>query len=310
MKLLSKYIIAFLLLAGACAVYALRGSPPLSIILDFRIPRIMIAVITGGTLAVCGALMQGILQNPLADPYLLGISGGAVLGAVISSTLFQGNIIVSVLLSFAGGITAFLATMLLSGMSGNRKYSMIISGIMISSLTGALVVVIHVLSSRNSVELFYTLMGSLNVVLIRAYYPVYTGIAAFVLLLVVFIIVKSRELEIISSGHDIAFTSGIDVKRIALSTLIAASFAVSAVVAFTGIIGFIGIMVPHIIRRFVPVRHMHIFILSFLGGAVMLILSDMGARMFTVSQIPVGVITSILGIPFFLYILRGKHAEY
>lgn len=301
---------AILLLAAAVIIYITFGRPSLPVILDFRLPRIIIAVITGGTLAVCGGLMQGILQNPLADPYLLGISGGAVLGAVISSVLFKGNIIASVLLSFLFGNAAFFATLLLSGLSSNRRYAMIISGIMISSLTGAVVVILHVLSSRSSVQLFYTLMGSLNVVIMKTYTWLYIVIGAVVLLLLIYIGIKSRELDVIASGSDIAYTSGIDVRKVTLSVLLASSFAVSAVVSFTGIIGFIGIMVPHIVRRFVPLKHIHIFAVSFIGGAAMLLLSDFGARAFTVSQLPVGVITSILGIPFFLYLLRGRNAVY
>ncbi|MDY6787905.1 MAG: iron ABC transporter permease [candidate division WOR-3 bacterium] len=311
-----KYLVMFLLIVCLSGIYLTIGSQwrfdtSSSIILSIRLPRLILALITGSVLALSGAIMQGILQNPLADPYLLGISGGAVLGTTVAGILFEGNIIVSVLFSFMGGLGAFFLTLFIAGISGgNRRYAMIIAGILIGSFASAGVAVLYIVFRQGISSFFYTVMGSLNRVFITGYIPLYITVCAIIVLLVMYLVSRAKRMEIISSGSDIAETSGIEVKKEILSSLVITAFIVSAVVAFTGIIGFVGIMVPHIVRRFVPMKFFHVYMFSLLGGALLLTGSDLIAKSVMSAEIPVGVITSLLGIPFFIYILkRGQDVQ-
>ncbi len=275
------------------------------ILLNFRLPRYILAITAGGVLAISGAIMQGILQNPLADSYLVGISGGAVLGNTIASIMFPGNIIISVVFSFIFGYIAFSIVLIISSFANvNKNYAMIIAGILISSLCSSIVTILYIVSAKTSVELFYTVMGTLNIVFLRDYIYLYIAILIIIFVSVIYIIMKSKEMDIISSGYEIAFTSGVNYKRDKNIFLFISAFIVSLLIAFTGIIGFVGIMVPHIIKRFIPFKYIHIFIFSFIGGGILLLFSDFIAKNFTSFEIPIGVITSLIGIPFFLFILR------
>ena len=277
------------------------------ILLHFRLPRYIFAFIAGGVLAISGALMQGLLQNPLADGYLVGIAGGAILGNTIASILFPGNLLLSVIISFIFGYIMFVIVLLISSLSSNNsRYSMIISGIMISSFSSAIVTILYIVSKKTSIELFYTIMGTLNIVFLQKYIVLYIVSIVLIIIGIIYIILHSKEMDIIASSYDIAYTSGIEVKKIANIFFIIAAFIVSVIIAFTGIIGYIGIVVPNIIKRIVPSKYIHIYILSLLGGATLLLFSDFIVKSFTNFEIPVGVVTSIIGIPFFIFLLRGN----
>lgn len=312
MKLIYRYAIAIVFLLVSAFIYIIVGrymnvSIIPNIITGIRIPRLILAFITGAVLASGGAVMQGVLRNPLADPYLLGISGGAVLGSAIAHILVPGNIILSVFMSFAGGFAIFMLTLFISGIwKGNRQYSMIIAGIMTGTFASSAVALLFIFSNRGAAEYFYTVMGTLNIVFISRHSWLYAAAVIMILAAQWILVWKSREMDIISSGYDIAMTSGINVKRTLYLTMILTAFSVSLTVAFTGIIGFVGIMVPHIVKRFMPSKHFHIYIMSMICGSILLIGADFIVKNVFVYEIPVGIITALMGIPFFIYVLKRE----
>ncbi len=310
MKLYQKYILFVLIFIIISVIYIFTGNGfsinnSSFVILHLRFPRYLLAIMTGAILAFSGAMIQGVLRNPLADPYLLGISGGAVLGNAIAGLIVPGNVPLSILLSFIGGFSAFAATLFISGLwKGNRQYSTIIAGIMTGTFSSSAVALIYVFSKKGPGEYFYAIMGTLNVMFYRNLIPLYLLIIAVLLLLIFIMLMLSKEMDVISSGYDIAETSGISVRRTVYTSLTISAFLVSAVVAFAGVIGFVGIMVPHLIRRLSPAKHLHIYLLSLLGGAILLLFADVIVRNVFVFEIPVGIITSLIGIPFFIYVLK------
>ena len=310
MKYFLKYASLLFILTLIGVLYIILGrhgsiSLNESIIISIRLPRLILAIMTGAVLASTGALMQGLLRNPLADPYLLGISGGAVLGHSLSYIIFPGNLIFAIIMSFAGGFTAFASTIFLAQLwKGNREYSMIISGIMISTFSSSAVALIFIFSQRNISEYFYTIMGSLNIIFLRDYMLIYMLLLGIIAVVMILLVLKSRELDIVSAGYEVGLTSGINVKRTMYLTLILSAFAVSVVVAFAGIIGFVGIVVPHLVRKITDARHFHIFLMSLLLGSILLTGADFIVKNIFVQEIPVGILTSLLGIPIFIYILR------
>lgn len=314
MKLIYKYITALFILAAIAYLYIILGrgmtfNVSSDILIGIRLPRLILAIITGAALASGGAVMQGILRNPLADPYLLGISGGAVLGSAISHMLFPGNIILSVILSFAGGFSIFMLTLLIAGIwKGNRQYAMVIAGIMTGTFASSAVALLFIFANRGASEYFYTVMGTLNIIFINKHLWLYIGTGVLILVSLFILILKSREMDIISSGYDIALTSGINVRKTMYMTMILTAFTVSMTVAFTGIIGFVGIMVPHIVKRFTPSRHFHIYIMSMICGSILLTMADFAVKNMFPYEIPVGIVTSLLGIPFFIYVLKRETA--
>lgn len=308
-----KIFLIVLLFIISSAAYLLIGrgmkyDGGAGVILQLRAVRLIAAVSAGGILAFTGALIQGLLQNPLTDPYILGVSGGALLGSAFSSVFFRGNPIASVLFSFLFGFSAFLCTLLISkAVKGDRLYSMIVSGIMVSIFTSSSVVLLHIFSGRGAVELFYSLMGSLNIVIIERFALFYIVLLILLAGLIIFLFMRSARMDVMSAGYEVAFTSGIDYRKEFALNLIISSFLVSVVVSFTGIIGFIGIMVPHIAKRIVKPRFAEIYSVSFIFGAMLLLAADFAAKNFTSFEIPVGVITSLAGIPFFIFLLRGAY---
>lgn len=313
MKRAGRFISAGALFAILSAVYLLFGRGMRydggeGVILRLRMIRLITAFFAGGSLAFTGALVQGLLQNPLTDPYILGVSGGALLGSAFSSIFFKGNPIAAVVLSFIFGYSAFLCTLLVAkAVKGDRLYSMVVSGIMVSIFASSSVVLLHIFSGRGAVELFYSLMGSLNIVVIEKYSAFYIALLALITGIIVFLFMRSGRMDVMSAGYEVAFTSGVNYRKEFSLNLLLSSFLVSVVVSFTGIIGFVGIMVPHIAKKLVKPRYAEIYSISFILGATLLTASDFAAKNFTNFEIPVGVITSLAGIPFFIFLLRGAY---
>ncbi len=281
------------------------------IIFQVRLPRVILAVVVGASLAVAGAVFQGILRNPLADPYILGTSTGGALGATIG--LFVGRILLPLkpiiipLFAFAGAFATLLFVYRLARVGGRLpRDSLILAGIIVSAFLGSLIMFILSLSGRETHEILYILMGSLGVI--------FTGESLFLLGIVivlavtgfVMIFIRSRSLNLLALGEQSAQTLGVDVEREKIILFFAASILTGAVVSMSGLIGFVGLIVPHMIRMAFGPEHRVLIPASALIGGILLLLADTLARTIMVQEIPVGVITSLLGAPFFLYLLRQK----
>jgi iron complex transport system permease protein len=307
---LSLLGLILLVLMFTCTMIGASGIS-LDIILQVRLPRVILGTVVGASLAVSGAVFQGILRNPLADPYILGTSTGGALGATIG--LFIGRYIFSLepivipLFAFLGSFATVFIVYRLARVGGRiPRDSLILAGIIVSAFLGSLIMFILSLSGRETHEILYILMGSLGVVftndtLLLLGIIIVLSIAGFIL-----IYVRANNLNLMAIGEESAQSLGIDVEREKILFFFAASIMTGAVVSMSGLIGFVGLIVPHMIRMAFGPDHRFLIPASAFAGGILLILSDTLARTVMVQEIPVGVITSLFGAPFFLYLLRKK----
>ncbi|WCK53953.1 iron chelate uptake ABC transporter family permease subunit [Aneurinibacillus sp. Ricciae_BoGa-3] len=282
-----------------------------TIVWSIRMPRILLAMLIGSALASSGAVFQGVLRNPLADPYILGVSSGASLGAALvimfSSQLGLTWNGVLPLVAFLGGVcTLFVVYRLASAGSKVRMETLLLSGVIIQAFLGAGLSLVLAMSHDKMQQIIYWLMGSLTL----SDWSSGAVIAPYSLAGFVIMYGFSRELNILSLGERNAHHLGMNVAAVRFILLAVASLTASAAVAVSGVIGFVGLIVPHIMRSLVGPDYRVLLPVSALGGAILLIVSDTLAR--TVMQpqeLPIGVITAFLGAPFFAYLLRTRKLQ-
>jgi len=277
-----------------------------SIVYDIRLPRVILAGLVGASLAIAGAAFQGLLRNPLADPYILGVSSGASVGAV--STLFF-NISIPFLglytLPFLSIMTA-LATVLLVLFFAKkvdrtmRVESIILTGIIFSSFLGSIISLIIALTGEELQQIIGWLLGSVSM---RGWR--YVGvILPFLIIGGLLLLMNTRELNAMSLGEERAQHLGVDVGKRKMLILVAGSILTGAAVAVSGTIGFVGLVIPHLTRRLWGPDHIHLLPLSIITGAGFLVLTDLLSRTIISPQVlPVGVITALVGAPVFAIIL-------
>ncbi len=273
-----------------------------NIILHIRFPRTVLAIITGMALSLAGVILQALLRNPLADPYIIGVSSGAALGATLAIVL--GLISLISLAGFLGAVlTMFLVyTLARTGYKVPVK-TLLLAGVIVSVFLSALITLIASLKGESMGQIILWLMGNLseaNITLII--------IAGFLVLVGLFIAYFfSRDLNIISLGEEGAQHLGVEVEMVKKILFVVTSLITGAVVAITGLIGFVGLIIPHIMRLIVGPDHRVLIIASVLAGGIFLTLADLvGRTIISPAEIPVGVITAIFGGPFFLFLLKRK----
>nr|WP_286303171.1 putative F420-0 ABC transporter permease subunit [Microbacterium suwonense] len=282
------------------------GESPLStlrdgIVWELRMPRVLTSAAVGAGLALCGAIMQAVLRNPLADPYLLGLSSGASLGAVVVIVL--GVALALPVAAFAGALAALVATLLLAGAVGRITASRtILAGIAVSAVLGALTSLIIFWSATGDSyrEILGWLLGSLAGVT----WP--TASVALIALLVVGgpLLLTGGTLDAFAFGDRSAASLGVPVARTRWVLLGATALLTGGLVAVSGSIGFVGLVVPHAVRLTAGARHRMLLPLSALTGAVFLIWADTLARtLFDPKELPVGVVTALIGAPLFAGLL-------
>ncbi len=271
-----------------------------TLVWDLRLPRLVMAMLVGASLAACGAIYQAILRNPLAEPYTLGVSGGGALGATIAIVCgIAGPGMV--LLCFTG---CCLSMALVMGMAAARHFTnamLILSGVIMSFLFSSLVMFIFAVASSREVHAsILWLMGSLS-----AQDPAFVkALAALVIPLLLGLICFSRELNVLTLGDERARHLGLDPRRAKILFFLAASLITAACVSVSGVISFVGLLVPHLMRRLLGPNHRALLPACLLAGASLLMLSDALAQLvLRPLELPVGVITGILGGTFFLVLL-------
>jgi iron complex transport system permease protein len=277
------------------------------ILFSVRLPRIIFAGIVGASLSLGGVVFQAILRNPLADPYVLGISGGSALGAIIGILLGASSFYLGVpLLAFVGALaTVFLVFVVAGGTRGPLlDNSLLLSGVVVNAFFSA--AILFFLSIVNSMELHsitFWLMGDLSRASTKEIcLAAFCLIAGFVLLYV-----QARKLNLIVQGEDSALQLGVNVERTKQRLLIVTSLITAVAVSLAGIIGFVGIMVPHFMRLIFGSDHRLLLPVSVLFGASFLIVADTIARVaFAPAELPVGVITALCGAPYFIFLLKRK----
>jgi iron complex transport system permease protein len=278
------------------------------IIWGLRLPRILAAAVVGAGLGFSGAVFQGLLKNPLSDPYILGTSAGAMAGAVLCSAFGIGRSSPAFyVFVFAG---AFFATFFTYSLAKIKKRPstahLVLAGVAVSTFLTALIMLFMTLYREHSLSLIYFLLGG--------FFPADNSLLAVSGALVVFSVAAGallwRYLDIFSLGEEKAAYLGADPDKIRLAFFALASMATAAAVALAGTVGFVGLIVPHILRLIFGASHRRLLVSSALGGALFLILADAVARTAAAPvEIPVGVVTALFGAPFFIWLLRRAESE-
>ncbi|MCX7785059.1 MAG: iron ABC transporter permease [candidate division WOR-3 bacterium] len=279
----------------------------LKIPIEIRLPRIVLGIFAGGILSLVGATLQGLLQNPLVDPYTLGIASGASFGSVIGYLFGRFGVFTIPVFAFLGAfITIFLVYNLALVQGKITKISLVLAGVIMSFLFSGLVMLLMVLIKRPLPEIIYLLMGRLNLVFTTELLVLFIVIVILAVPVTLFIFSKWRSLNILSMNEEVAESLGVDTQKLTRNIFVTSSFLIASVVSFTGAISFIGLCVPHIVRMIYGPDHYKVLPLSFLLGASILIFTDLIARSIARIELPISVITALFGVPFFIYLLKKK----
>lgn len=302
---MSKYILVFIVFLLAVSLSIIIGPAELTTgILQLRISRVILAIFAGGILAFCGGILQGLFGNPLVEPYTLGSASGAALGGSVGMLLFG---TISPLFAFLGalgvGFFVFTIARIEGGLLRDR---LILAGVVMSFLCSSLVMIIMVLGGRELYEILYLLMGYLGVVITSANRSMIIAMIVVSGILLIYLYRHYRELDIISQGMETAAGLGIDIQKLSIIIFLTTALLIGITVSIVGAIGFVGLIVPHISKLIFGPKHLKNLPGSFLLGATFLLLADTIARVITVYELPVGVVTSLVGVPFFIYLYRKK----
>ena len=277
-----------------------------SILFSIRLPRVILAGLVGAALSMSGVVFQALLRNPLADPYILGISAGSAVGAVTGILLGAEIIILGIPgMAFLGAILAVLVVFGIAG-TGRRleTNTLLLTGVMVNAFFSAVILFIFSISDQLQLQrAIYWTMGDLSLADDQAI--IYTG--AFLFIGMAFIYRYARYLNILATGEETALQLGIAVGETKILLLTAASLVTAAAVAASGTIGFVGLIIPHILRLIVGPDHRILLPAAFLSGGAFLVFADTMARcLVSPAELPVGVITALCGAPYFLALLRRR----
>lgn len=275
------------------------------IILDLRLPRILLAALVGAGLSVVGTSFQGIFKNPMADPYVLGISSGAALGATLTIAFgaeitFLGFSFITVNAFIGAIVTTFIVYNVARVGSKIPSITLLLAGVAISYLLSSIISLVMIFKRDEIEKIVMWTMGSLSTASWNQVGILFIVVMPSIAVIYFF----SRDLNIMLLGEDSARNLGVEVEKVKKIILVISTFMVAGAVSFSGIIGFIGLIIPHIIRMIFGSDHKVVIPFSALGGAIFLIICDTLARtILPPSEIPVGIVTSLFGVPFFLYLL-------
>ena len=277
-----------------------------TILWEIRLPRTILIALVGAALGGSGAAYQGLFRNPLADPYLIGIAAGAGLGAVLAMSVqwsysFWG-LLATPLAAFAGALLTVTIVYFLARIGQTTPITnLILAGVAVSSFATSLMSFLLLRSTEELRRAIGWLLGGVSLI----GWDVTLALIPYLLLGLTILILHGYPLNLIQFGDDQAAQMGLDVRRAKIIIIAAASLVTAAAVSFAGIIGFVGLVVPHIVRMWWGVDYRRIIPLSILGGASVLLISDILARVVLAPQeLPVGIVTAIAGAPFFLWVLR------
>jgi len=284
---------------------AFRGSQSTSafVVRSLRVPRVVLATLVGAGLGMSGAALQGTMRNPLAEPYLLGVSGGAAVGAVVATVLGFGVALVPVA-AFVGAIVAVLAAFFVARAAGSRGDArvLLMAGVVVGAFANAAIMVLLANAEANVVRnALWWMMGSVA----DATWPQINVLFGYVLVGGTALILLGRNVDVLALGEDAAAGLGLNVDRAIRDVFVIASLVAAATVAAAGLIGFVGLVVPHIARGLGARRHRALIAASGIVGATLVVLADLLGRVLRPpSELPLGAVTALVGVPFFLAKLR------
>ncbi|MDA3957062.1 iron ABC transporter permease [Oceanispirochaeta sp.] len=292
-----------------------RGQSGLSdsqqiILMQIRLPRVVLAALAGAGLSLSGLVFQAIFRNPMAEPYLLGVASGASLGAALFMMLNVPILILSTIgltaSAFAGSLLSVFLILMLGARNRNNMSSLLLGGIAFSAIAQAGVSILMMINREKIERIIFWTLGSFSAATPKK------SLILFLILIpsVLFVLSRHRELNLLSLGHEEAHSLGINPEKVSFILLLVSCLMTAAIVSTCGIIGFAGLLIPHLMRLISGPDHMRLTGLSLMGGALLMILSDLLARtLIAPAEIPVGVLTALMGGPFFLYLLHKNNGK-
>ncbi len=274
-----------------------------TIIWNIRFPRVLLAALVGATLSLGGLVFQALLRNPLAEPYILGISGGSAIGAIIGILMGLSRFPGVSFTSFMGSIATLLLILFMSsGQSILKKDSLLLSGVMINAFCSAVIMfLISMTQDYRLHSIIFWLMGDLSMAAIRQ--TVILTAMLFPCYILIFWL--SHSMNLLLMGKEMAQTMGVNIKAVTVTLLLTTSFMVSATVSHCGLIGFVGLVMPHLLRLLLGPDHRVLVPACVMGGGAYMVLCDLLARTLPEQgEMPAGVITAIIGAPLFIFLLK------
>ncbi|MDO8873957.1 MAG: iron ABC transporter permease [Methanoregula sp.] len=281
------------------------------VVWNIRLPRILMGILAGAGLGICGAVLQAILRNPLASPFTLGITSAATFGASLAMILGIGIFGGSSFVVINAFVFTLIASFAIYALAFTKKFTpgaIIMAGIAISYLFGALTSFLQYIGTADALQqVVFWAMGSLG----RANWFSIQVVAVILAVTLPILLWYSMDLNVMGSGDEAAKSMGVDVSRVRIITLVLTSLITAGIICFTGTIGFIGLVGPHICRMIVGPDHRFLLPASALMGALILLCADIAARtLFAPQVIPIGIMTSFIGVPFFIYLFVKRRGMY
>ena len=273
------------------------------VVRELRLPRMVLGILLGAGLGVSGAALQGVMRNPLAEPYLLGVSGGAAVGAVLAVIAGLSFAVVP-LAAFAGAIAAVVIALFVARATHGRgdPRVLVMAGVVVGAFANAAILILMANADASKVRgAVWWMMGSVA----DASWTQTAWLALYVLIGVALLVAHGRTIDALALGEDSAAGLGVDVDRAMRRVYVIASLVAAATVAAAGLVGFVGLVVPHIARRLGAGSHRALLLASALAGALLTVVADLVARVaLPPAELPLGAITAVVGVPFFLIALR------
>ena len=280
------------------------GDPmPIAVVRTLRLPRVLLAALVGAGLGAAGAALQGATRNKLAEPYLLGVSGGAAVGAVLA-TAFHAPVALVPVAGFAGALVAVALTLLVARASGGRGDARVIlmAGVVVGAFANSVIMVALANADASAVRgALWWMMGSVA----EASWTQVGTLAVFVAVGIAVLIALGRSIDVLALGDDTAAGLGVDVSRVSLGVYVAGALLAAGTVSAAGLVGFVGLLVPHLVRLAGARTHRTIIGAAALAGAALVVCADLLARVARPpAELPLGAVTALIGVPFFLALLR------
>jgi iron complex transport system permease protein len=287
------------------AIFEMRASDAMlqTIIWQIRLPRVLLSALVGAALSLGGLVFQALLRNPLAEPYILGISGGSAIGAIIGILMGFSRFPGVSLTAFTGSIaTLVLILAMSSGQTILKKDALLLSGVMVNAFCAAVIMFLISMTQDSRLHnIIFWLMGDLSLGDMRQ-----VGILTAILLPSFFLVFwLSNPMNLLLMGKELAQTMGVNIKLVTITLLVTTSFMVSATVSYCGLVGFVGLVMPHLLRLIFGPDHRILVPACVIGGGTYMVVCDILARTLpNQGEIPAGVITAMIGAPLFIYLLK------
>ena len=287
------------------SVFPDKAQTPLlhTIVWKIRFPRVLLAALVGATLSLGGLVFQALLKNPLAEPYILGISGGSAIGAIIGILMGLARFPGVCVMSFLGSIVILLLILVMSsGQTILKRDALLLSGVMVNAFCAAIIMfLVSMTRDARLHNIIFWLMGDLSMTrLTQVGLLALTNLPCFLLLFFL-----SHKMNLLLMGKDLAQSMGINIQLLMMTLLVTTSFMVSATVSHCGLLGFVGLVIPHMLRLFFGPDHRILVPACVLGGGAYMVLCDMLARVLPQQgEMPAGVITAMIGAPLFIFLLK------